>query len=59
MTDEQKVTDEMVEAGVQYYAEGGCMGLADYERREVVRSILEAALAVPARQTHVRGSNNG
>ena len=43
-----KVTEEMVEAGLQHYSEGGCSGLADYERKEVVRDILEAALSAPA-----------
>jgi hypothetical protein len=44
------VTDEMVEAGLQHYSEGGCSGLADYERREVVRAVLEAALAAEERE---------
>ncbi len=39
------VTDAMIEAGLEYYAEGGCGGLADHERREVVEAIIEAALA--------------
>ena len=38
------VTDEMVEAGLANYAEGGCSGLDEQERREVVRNILEAAI---------------
>lgn len=39
------VTDEMVEAGLQHYSEGGCSGLDENERREVVESILNAAFA--------------
>lgn len=39
-----QITDEMVAAGVEHYSEGGCSGLDAYERQEVVRSILEAAL---------------
>lgn len=38
-----EITNEMVEAGLQHYSEGGCCGLADYERREVVHAILTAA----------------
>jgi hypothetical protein len=37
------ITDEMVEAGLQHYSEGGCCGLDTNERREVVRAILEAS----------------
>lgn len=40
-----RVTDEMVVSGLQHYSEGGGSRLADYERRAVVRAILEAALA--------------
>jgi hypothetical protein len=36
--------DRMIETGLQNYSEGGCSGLSDYERREVVRAILEAVL---------------
>lgn len=39
------ITDEMVEAGLAHYAEGGCSGLDADERREVVTSIIFAALA--------------
>lgn len=39
-----KITDEMVERGLTQYSEGGCMGLDQRERREVVTSILTAAL---------------
>ena len=39
------ITDEMIQRGLQHYSEGGCSGLADYERREVVRDIIESALA--------------
>jgi hypothetical protein len=46
-----KITDEMVEAGLAQYSEGGCMGLDEGERREVVVAILEAAaLAVQTQQ---------
>jgi hypothetical protein len=38
------ITNAMVDKGMEHYSEGGCSGLADYERREVVRAILEAAL---------------
>ena len=41
----ERVTDEMVDAGLAEYAEGGCMGLDDRERREVVTAIIEAAAA--------------
>lgn len=41
-----QISDEMIEAGLQRYSEGGCSGLADYERREVVQDILEAAFAL-------------
>lgn len=41
-----KITDEMVERGLTQYSEGGCMGLDQRERREVVESILIAALEV-------------
>lgn len=37
------ITDKMIEAGLQHYSEGGCVGLDTNERREVVRDILEAA----------------
>lgn len=46
--DVETVTDEMVELGLQQYSEGGCSGLADYERREVVRAIIEAAMHSPS-----------
>jgi len=39
-----EVREEMVERGLQQYSEGGCMGLSHEERREVVASILYAAL---------------
>jgi len=39
-----KITYEMVKAGARHYVEGGCSGLTDYEREEVVESILYAAL---------------
>lgn len=38
-----KVTDEMIAAGLENYSEGGCMGLSEDERREVVISIITAA----------------
>lgn len=38
------VSDEMVERGLSAYSEGGCMGLDERERREVVTDILLAAL---------------
>lgn len=38
------ISEEMVERGLAYYDEGGCIGLSEYERREVVTAILEAAL---------------
>lgn len=41
---ELEVTDEMVELGLSAYSEGGCMGLSQHERREVVADILTAAL---------------
>ena len=40
------VSEEMIEAGLQHYSEGGCSGLADYERREVVKDILTAGMEV-------------
>jgi len=40
-----EVTDAMVAEGLKNYSEGGCMGLDEDERREVVRNILEAAIA--------------
>lgn len=39
------ITDEMIEAGLSCYSEGGCMGLDDRERREVVTGIITAANA--------------
>jgi len=39
------VTDAMIEAGLQHYSEGGCSGLDDRERREVVQDIITSALA--------------
>lgn len=48
MHKDERVTDAMVEAGLAEYSEGGCMGLDDRERREVVTAIIEAAVtAVP------------
>ena len=38
------VMERMVDAGLAEYSEGGCMGLDQNERREVVTSILTAAL---------------
>ncbi|WP_313194644.1 hypothetical protein [Shinella zoogloeoides] len=40
-----QVTDEMIERGLTEYSEGGCMGLDDRERREVVTAILTTALS--------------
>lgn len=40
------VSEEMIEAGLQHYSEGGCSGLAEYERREVVKDILTAGMEV-------------
>lgn len=40
--------EKAVEAGAQEYCEGGCSGLADYERREVVEAILRAAFPILA-----------
>lgn len=45
------VTDEMVEAALPSYSEGGCSGLDEQERREVVRDILEAGFALLPAQT--------
>lgn len=42
--DRLTVTDGMIDAAVEHYAEGGCMGLGGDEKREVVASILEAGL---------------
>jgi hypothetical protein len=39
-----EITDEMVERAVPHYAEGGCIGLAEYEVKEAIASILHAAL---------------
>ena len=39
------VTDAMIAEGLNNYSEGGCMGLDENERREVVRNILEAGLS--------------
>lgn len=39
------VTNDMIERGLACYSEGGCSGLDEAERREVVSSILEAALS--------------
>ncbi|WP_428029760.1 hypothetical protein [Ancylobacter sp.] len=45
MTDRTVPTEEMIVAGLEHYAEGGCMGLTEDERREAVCAILAAALA--------------
>jgi hypothetical protein len=42
--DRLTVTDAMIDAAVEHYADGGCMGLGGDEKREVVASILEAGL---------------
>jgi len=39
------ITEEMIEAGLARYSEGGCSGLDDRERREVVADIIEAAMS--------------
>lgn len=41
---EVEITEEMVERGLAQYSEGGCMGLDQRERREVVEAIITAAL---------------
>lgn len=38
------VTEAMIDAGVEHYSEGGCMGLGSDEKRDVVSDILHAAL---------------
>lgn len=40
--------DAAIEAALQYYSEGGCMGLSDRERREVVEAIIDAYEAARA-----------
>lgn len=40
------ISDEMVERGLACYSEGGCSGLDERERREVVTDIITAALSV-------------
>lgn len=39
-----QIPDEAVVAALEYYSEGGCMGLDNSERKYVVISMLEAAL---------------
>ena len=41
------ITDAMIDRGLACYSEGGCSGLAEHERREVVAAILDAALTQP------------
>jgi len=38
------IPDEAVQAALAHYSEGGCMGLDEYERREVTVDMLSAAL---------------
>ena len=45
--------DAMITAGLRHYSEGGCMGLDDCERREVVAEIITAALRALAGQPPV------
>lgn len=54
MHKDERVTDAMVEAGLAEYSEGGCMGLDDRERREVVTAILHAALSSPEEEKAVK-----
>jgi hypothetical protein len=39
------ISEKMIDAGLAHYAEGGCSGLDERERREVVTDILTAALS--------------
>lgn len=40
--------DAAIEAALSYYSEGGCMGLSDHEKREVVEAIILAYEAARA-----------
>lgn len=40
----RQISEDMINRGLSAYSEGGCVGLSDYERRDVVRAILEEAL---------------
>ncbi|MGP2493324.1 DUF551 domain-containing protein [Mesorhizobium sp. PUT5] len=49
MTKPTELDERALEAALGCYSEGGCSGLAEHERREVVASIIEAYLsALPA-----------
>lgn len=51
-----QVTEKMIDRGLAEYSEGGCMGLDDRERREVVTAILTAALSDQERAVEVKHS---
>ena len=61
------IPDEAVRAALEYYSEGGCMGLDSYERKEVATAMIEAALpylqpvgvAAVRKQAFEEGFENG
>lgn len=44
-TERDAAIEAAIEAGLPYYSEGGCAGLAGHERREVVEAIVHVAIA--------------